>query len=78
MNFGPDHVEWKPEHFTCDKLRDAWIGYKRAIQHLEANIVTSTPYTQGLLTKHKERVYHLEQAQRILNHFNAFNGDYFQ
>lgn len=70
-------MEWKPEHFTCDKLRAAWVGYKKAIEHLETHLVVNTGYTQHLLEKHKERVHYIEQVQRILNHFNAFNGDYF-
>jgi len=74
-----DKLEWSAEDFSAPDLREAWVAYKKALQFLEdPNKIQQSPYVLSLIQKHKERVYFLEQAQRVINYHRATSGDYFK
>jgi hypothetical protein len=56
--------------FTNSELREAWLGFKRAVTIVEDAVATgkfnSTAWPR-LIERHRERVAAIEAAQRALN-----------
>lgn len=65
--------KWSSLDFTCDELRNAWLSYTRAIEHIEKTIQNTTAkqsfkdVLNKLIAAHREKLAVLERAQRIIN-----------